>query len=141
MKTSSIKTIVFWTITGFLCFELAYGALWDFNVLNKGYVYGVLRHLGYPLYLGGILGVSKLLAMVVILAPGLKLAKEWAYAGVVILFLGGFVSHVCAGDALSASVWSLAFGVIAIVSRILQPANRSISAPVFSIRIKRNLSI
>ena len=133
MKTSSIKTVLFWVFTGFLCFELVYGALWDFNVLNKGYVYGVLRHLGYPLYLGDILGVSKLIAMVIILAPGFQLAKEWAYSGVAILFLGGFVSHVYSGDALNTSIWSLSFGIITIISWIIRPATRRVPAPVLSL--------
>ena len=123
---SRAKRIAYWVITALIGFELIYGALWDFNVLNKGYIYGILDHLGYPLYLGAMLGVCKLLAVVVILLPGLLLLKEWAYAGLTILFAGAFVSHVIVGDNLGQSIWSLLFGILVIGSWALRPANRRI---------------
>jgi hypothetical protein len=79
-------------------------------------VYTVLRHLGYPLYLAGVLGACKGVAAAVILLPGLPLLKEWAYAGVVILFAGAFVSHLAVGDAPGQYIWSLLFAVLALAS-------------------------
>ncbi len=113
---SKARIIGYWAVTALIAFELVYGALWDFNVLNQGYVYTVLKHLGYPLYLAGILGACKLAAVAVILTPGLPLLKEWAYAGVVILFAGAFVSHVAVGDAAGQYIWSLLFAVLALSS-------------------------
>lgn len=127
---SKARLIVYWVITAFITFELIYGAGWDFNLLNKGYIDTILSHLGYPLYLGAILGACKLAAAIVILMPGFLLLKEWAYAGVVILFMGGFMSHVVVGDGLGQSVWSLLFGVLAIGSWALRPANRRIALNV-----------
>ena len=120
------KRIAYWVVTALISFELIYGALWDFNVLNKGYIYGILEHLGYPLYLGAMLGVCKVVAVLVILLPGLLLLKEWAYAGLTILFAGAFVSHVVVGDTLGQSIWSLMFGFLVIGSWLLRPANRRI---------------
>ncbi|GAB4039664.1 DoxX family protein [Spirosoma jeollabukense] len=114
----------YWIVTVLISFELIYGALWDFNLLNKGYVDGVLGHLGYPLYLGPILGACKLIAVVVVLLPGFRLLKEWAYAGLAILFSGAFVSHVVVGDNLGQFVWPLLFGLLVIGSWALRPANR-----------------
>jgi hypothetical protein len=114
------RIIGYWAVTALVAFELVYGALWDFNVLNRGYVYTVLRHLGYPLYLAGILGACKLAAAAVIVTPGLPRLKEWAYAGVVILFAGAFVSHLSVGDAPGQSIWSLLFAVLTLASWRLQ---------------------
>lgn len=122
------KRIAYWVVTALISFELIYGALWDFNVLNKGYIHGILDHLGYPLYLGPILGACKLIAVALILVPGCLLLKEWAYAGLTILFTGAFVSHVVVGDTLGQSIWSLLFGILVIGSWTLRPANRRIAA-------------
>ncbi len=125
---NKMKIISYWIVTSLLCFELIYGASWDFNLVNKGYVFDILKHLGYPEYLAVILGISKLLATIVIILPGLTLIKEWAYTGVVILFIGAFLSHQFVGDSLNQSVWSLMFGVFGILSWILRPSNRKLTA-------------
>jgi DoxX-like family len=124
MKGEKVKNIFFWIVTALLSFELVYGALWDFNVLNKGYVYEMLKHLGYPLYIAVILGVAKLAATVVILLPGFPLEKEWAYTGVVILFTGAFASHQFSGDSMAQSGFALGFAVIGLLSWILRPEGR-----------------
>lgn len=122
------RRIAYWIVTGLISFELVQGAGWDFNLLNQGYINGILKHLGYPLYLGPILGACKLLAVVIILVPGLLLLKEWAYAGLTILFVGAFVSHVVTGDGLEQSIWSLLFGLLVLGSWALRPANRRITS-------------
>ncbi|MEJ7646812.1 MAG: DoxX family protein [Chryseolinea sp.] len=127
MKAEKIKIVSFWILTLLLCFELVYGALWDFNVVNKNYAYEVLNHLGYPLYIALILGWCKLLATIVIILPGLPLQKEWAYAGVVILFGGAFVSHLLSGDTIGASSFALGFGILSVLSWLLRPSSRRIA--------------
>ena len=124
--SSKARIVAYWIVTALITFELVYGALWDFNLLNKGYVHTILNHLGYPLYLGPILGACKLAAAVIFLTPGFLLLKEWAYAGVVILFMGGFVSHLLVGDGVGQFIWSFLFGVLAIGSWALRPENRRI---------------
>ncbi len=62
--------------------------------------------------------------------PGFLLLKEWAYAGVVSLFIGGFVSHLLVGDGLDQFVWALLFGIIATGSWALRPANRRIAGTI-----------
>ncbi|HEY9000652.1 MAG TPA: DoxX family protein [Mucilaginibacter sp.] len=98
VKASKTRIIAFWIITGLLSFELLFGALWDFNLLQKGYAGSILKHLGYPSYLAFLLGAGKILAAVALLVPGFARLKEWAYAGVVILFFGAVFSHVSTGD-------------------------------------------
>ena len=125
-QPSRARRIAYWVVTALISFELVNGALWDVNILNQGYINGILAHLGYPLYLGPILGTCKLIALVSILIPGFLLLKEWTYAGLVILFAGAFVSHEVVGDALSQSIWSLLFGLLVMGSWVLRPANRRI---------------
>lgn len=121
------RLISYWLVTLFICFELIYGGLWDLNVLNKNYVYGVLEHLGYPLYLAALLGVCKFAAAIVFLVPGLLLLKEWAYAGIVILFSAAFVSHLIVGDGPWTFVWSLLFSLLTVLSWALRPPNRRLA--------------
>ena len=122
------RIIGYWVVTVLITFELIHGALWDFNLLNRGYIHGILNHLGYPLYLGPILGACKLLATALILLPGLTLLKEWAYAGLTILFTGAFVSHIIVGDSVGQYIWSFLFGLLVIGSWVLRPTNRRIIA-------------
>lgn len=126
-KYSKAKKVAYWIITGLLCFELVNGAMWDFNVLNKGYVYQVLTHLQYPVYLSTILAVSKVIAFAIIIPNGLKLLKKWAYAGTFILFAGAFTSHMSAGDSFAQAGFSLAFAMLTIASYLLRPDNRKLA--------------
>ena len=126
-RYSKTRIIAYWLVTGLITFELVHGALWDFNLINKGYVYGVLTHLGYPLYLAAVLGACKLAAAAVMLIPGWPLLKEWAYAGVVILFGGAFGSHLLAGDGPGIFIWSLIFALMAVGSWALRPPGRRVA--------------
>ena len=124
MKNQKVKTVFYWIFTSLLSFELIYGALWDFNILNKGYIYDTLKHLGYPLYLAIILAVAKIIAFVIIIAPKFVLPKEWAYAGVVILFVGAVCSHISSGDTVAQYGFPMGFAVITILSYLLRPQGR-----------------
>ena len=119
-KVSKGRIIAFWIMTGLLGFELLFGALWDFNLVQKRYAYNVLSHLGYPLYLASLLGTAKILAAIVILIPGFALGKEWAYSGVVILFSGALFSHISAGDGLDKYGMAGIFLIITIISWMLR---------------------
>ncbi len=59
-----------------------------------------LQVLGYPLYLVPVLGVTKLGAVIALVAPVPRWVREWAYAGLVFDFALATVSFVCVGQAL-----------------------------------------
>ncbi|MCX2493758.1 DoxX family protein [Pedobacter sp. PF22-3] len=61
----------------------------------------VLKHLGYPMYMLIIVGISKLLGAVSILQNKYTAIKEWAYAGFAINFIGAFASRAFVGDGIS----------------------------------------
>lgn len=118
--------ITYWITTSLVIFELLYGATWDFNLLNKRYVGAVMEHLGYPIYLPFILGTSKIIAAVCIGFPKLTLIKEWAYTGVMIMFLGALCSHIIVGDGISTIAFlSVCIG-LTITSYCFRPNSRRV---------------
>ncbi len=87
----------------------------------------LIKPLGYPDYLLYILGVWKILAIIAILAPGFKLLKEWAYAGLFFAMTGAFVSHLAVSDYGFKSLASPVFQTLFIIlSWHFRPANRKI---------------
>lgn len=127
---SKAKQWVYWIATIFLAFELFFGATWDFNLLNKGFVSGILTHLGYPAYLSFILGCAKILAGIAILMPGYRLLKEWAYAGAFFLFAGACASHLIVRDPLVNAIYPSILAIFTLLSWWLRPGTRK--SPRFS---------
>ena len=58
--------------------------------------------------------------------PGLRLLKEWAYAGAAFAWLMAFISHWQAGDG-AASFAPLALLILLIVSYLTRPASRRLA--------------
>jgi hypothetical protein len=114
------RAAAYWLLTTALAWELGVGALSD--LLRLQYVREIAGRLGYPLYLLTILGVCKLLASVTVVAPGLRIVKEWAYAGCVFVFGGASVSHLAMG---SNGWWGPLIGVaVSLASWALRPPSR-----------------
>jgi DoxX-like protein len=59
-------------------------------------VLAMLHELGYPDYLGSILGIAKLLGVAALLLPVPRTVREWAYAGFTFNLLGALASHLSA---------------------------------------------
>ncbi|MES2809700.1 MAG: DoxX family protein [Bacteroidota bacterium] len=87
----------------------------------------ILTHLGYPVYFMSIIGVWKVLAVIVILLPGFKLVKEWAYAGLFFTMTGALISHLIMGDGGKAVAGPLFQTVFIILSWYFRPASRKIN--------------
>ncbi len=90
------------------------------------------NHLGYPPHLQIVLGVAKPAAAVVLLLPGLRLVKEWAYAGVAFAWSMAFVAHWQAGDGIR-SIMPLVLLIFLIVSYLTRPASRRLALATVSI--------
>ena len=80
-------------------------------------------HLGYPQHLRIILGIAKLAGAMVLIVPGLRLLKEWAYAGFTFAWIVAAIAHHLAGDGIKA-VTPLVLLVFLIVSYLTRPAGR-----------------
>ena len=130
----SVRTIAYWICTFLISFEMTAGALW--GLLRIEYVRVVFAHLGYPIYLGTILGSWKLPFALVLFLPGLQRLKEWAYAGAVFNYTGAAASHFLAGHAGLGSITTPGiigpafFAVLTIASWALRPPARRLSAPL-----------
>jgi hypothetical protein len=80
--------------------------------------------LGYPLHFIVLLGVWKVLGALTLLAPGLRLVKEWAYAGIFIDLSGAVVASAAnAGGAFHIIAPIVLIGILA-ASWALRPESR-----------------
>jgi hypothetical protein len=100
------KRIWYWIFTVLMALWLTPSGLVD--VFGAALAVKILAHLGYPAYLGYILGAAKLLAMVPIFYPGAqagaRLLREWAYAGLTFELIGAFISHLCSHDPIATAL-------------------------------------
>ena len=80
--------------------------------------------LGYPLHFIVLLGVWKVLGALVLLAPRLRLVKEWAYAGIFIDLSGAVVASAAnRGAAFHIIAPIVLIGILA-ASWALRPESR-----------------
>jgi DoxX-like family len=121
------RLLAYWVISAPLLLETMVGAGWD--LARTPYVQGVMVHLGYPLYFLTIIGVAKGLAVAALLVPRFPRLKEWAYAGLLFVYVGAACSHVEVGDAAAASVTPLLFAVLTLAAWALRPPARCDPAP------------
>ncbi len=115
-----VRKVAYWASTiiaaAMLGFALSY-------LTGSPQVVDGFNHLGYPQHLRLVLGVVKPAAAVVLLLPGFRLLKEWAYAGAAFAWLMAFIAHWQAGDGMR-SFMPLALLVFLIVSYLTRPASR-----------------
>jgi hypothetical protein len=122
-----IRSFVYWFATANVAGELALGGVWD--ILRIDYVREIFERLEYPEYLLTILGVPKLIAAIVLVAPGLPRMKEWAYAGAMFTYVGAVASHIAVNDTGSAMVTAGIYAVLTVVSWALRPPSRRDLSP------------
>lgn len=118
-----MRTGTYWAVTAVVVGECAVGGAMD--LLRLPPFYPMMIDLGYPSYLATILGLAKLAAAVVLLAPRLPRLKEWAYAGVLINMTGAAASNA-AEHRYSGMVAPAAFAVLALASWATRPRSRKL---------------
>jgi uncharacterized membrane protein len=117
--------VIYWVATALLAFGMLQSGI--FAVLRTDQWVKLVKDLGYPVYFLTILGIWKILGVIVILIPGFKLAKEWAYAGFFFAMTGALISHLACGDYEIRSIMGPLFQtVFVILSWYFRPANRKI---------------
>jgi len=85
------------------------------------------NHLGYPQHLRIILGIAKLTGALILIVPGLRIPKEWAYAGFAFAWVIAFIAHWLAGDG-AMSFTPLALLAVLVVSYFTRPPSRRVIA-------------
>ncbi len=125
-------TIAFWLATLFVALNQLWAGVSD--VLHAQPLFGILLHLGYPPYFSTLLGIWKLLAAVVLVAPRRPLVKEWAYAGLFFDFSAAIVSHVAVGDGVVSFIGPIVSIVALFGSWYLRPQSRRLAGvPTFKV--------
>src|ERR1700741_3737951 len=122
MTSARARVIAYWTTTALRATECFVGGV--MGALRLQPFRGIATHLGYPLYFMTILGVCYVSAGVVLLAPRLPLVKEWAYAGLMFIYVGATASHLWVGDDAKTLVGPLILVGITVVSWTLRPRRR-----------------
>lgn len=92
MKPTTIN-ILYWVFTILFAALMIFSA-YDSILVNekaKGFIHG---YLGFPIYFIPFTGFAKLIGSIVILIPGLKTIKEWAYAGLFFDLMGAVYAGV-----------------------------------------------
>ena len=122
---SQSKAIGYWIFTGILSLQIIAGAVLDLS-RNRAFA-NTAAHLGYPLYLLSILGVLRIAAFIIILVPGQRLLKEWAYVGLFLEFAVACISHISVGDPVIQWMSAVIFAVITFASWVLRPSSRKLA--------------
>src|ERR1700722_14954071 len=116
------KGIVYWTCTVIIALCIGSGGAAQALRLPQN-VEGMMA-LGYPLHFIVLLGVWKVLGALTLLAPGLRLVKEWAYAGIFIDLSGAVVASAAnAGGPFHIIAPIVLIGILA-ASWALRPESR-----------------
>jgi len=117
-----IRVIGYWFFTILIAWEMALGAYWD--LFQLPYVRNVFTHLHLPSYFLIIMGIWKFPCAVVLLMPGVRRMKEWAYAGAFFTYSGAAVLHLSVGDGLSGWAGPVLYALFTVGSWILRPSSR-----------------
>jgi hypothetical protein len=115
-----LQRISYWILIVLLSAWLLAGGLFDST--HAPAAIAILHKLGYPDYLGTILGVCKLLAVLAHLNPGTRFLREWAYAGIAFDALGAAFSHFAVHDSAGEIAAPLIMLMLAVGSYLLRPA-------------------
>jgi len=93
--TAKTTNLLYWIFTILFAGLMIWSAVP--NALNTPESKQVLHDmLGYPIYIIPYLGLAKIVGSIVILIPGLKKIKEWAYAGLFFDLAGAVYSGIAA---------------------------------------------
>jgi DoxX-like family len=124
MEGEMIRTIAYWTTTAIAAVMLL-GSL-SYLTGSEQVVSGFAKA-GYPQHLRIVLGIAKPAAAIVLLAPGLALLKEWAYAGATFALIMAFISANASGEPVQMRIMPLALLAFLIVSYLTRPSSRRVA--------------
>ena len=111
-KTINILYWVFTILFSALMIFSAYGSI----LVNEDAKTLIHDQLGYPVYFIPFTGYAKMIGAIVILIPGLKTIKEWAYAGLFFDLIGAVYSGIALAGKMDPM---MAFMLIWVVPGIL----------------------
>jgi uncharacterized membrane protein len=121
---SKTNKVIYWIATIFLAVGMLAGGLQQ--LLQVGGYVAIITHLGYPKYFMSIIGAWKVLGVITILIPGVRILKEWAYAGFFFVMSGAVISHLAMGETINEIYPSLTLLIMTVISWYFRPAGRKV---------------
>jgi hypothetical protein len=119
------RTIAYWVSTGIVAALMVFtGVLY---LSGSAQVVTGIAHLGYPQHLRILLGIAKLSGALVLIAPGFRMLKEWAYAGFTFAWVVACIAHASAGDGPK-SFAPLGLMIVLGVSYVTRPSSRRLTS-------------
>lgn len=109
--TSKATNITYWICT------IIFAALMIFSAAgglqpSKDAIKIIHDGLGYPVYFIQVISVAKIIGAIVILIPGLRLVKEWAYAGLFFDLSGAIYSGIAASGKFDPLILTMLIWII-----------------------------
>lgn len=95
--------IAYWVVTIIFAGFMIFTAIPNVTA-NEDSVKLISDFLGYPKYFIPFIGIAKILGSIVILIPGLRSLKEWAYAGLCFDLAGAIYSVIHQSPKVDASI-------------------------------------
>ncbi len=105
--------IVYWVSTAIVAVIMMFSG---FSCLASEEMKQAFGQIGFPAFFRIELGVAKLMGAVLLLVPAVKgFAKQFVYAGFMIVLASAFITHVAIGDTVMNSAKPLVFlGILAV---------------------------
>jgi hypothetical protein len=91
--TSKTNNIIYWICTILFAALMIFSAAGGLQPTQQA-IQIIHDGLGYPVYFIQYISIAKLIGAIVILIPGLKTIKEWAYAGLFFDLAGALYSGI-----------------------------------------------
>jgi hypothetical protein len=96
-------------VTALFCLQIGFTA---YAQLRLPQVAEAFTHLGFPDYFRVELALTRLLGVVLLVAPVPARLKEWTYAGFAITLGSALIAHLSVGDGPEAWGWAAGTGVL-----------------------------
>jgi DoxX-like family len=115
------RMIAYWTTTVIVAVMLLFSLSY---LTGSEQVVSGFAKAEYPQHLRIVLGIAKPAAAIVLLAPGLALLKEWAYAGATFAWTMAFISAYASGEPVQVLIMPPLLLALLIVSYVTRPSGR-----------------
>jgi hypothetical protein len=134
-----MNRFAYWVCTALVVFFVGSGGLAQ-AIQVPGVVQGVVD-LGYPVHFVVLIGVWKVLGSIVILLPGLRLVKEWAYAGIMFDLSGAAAASYATGSDWWHVAAPLAICALLAASWALRPETRRLPGTTIQLALQRTVAL
>jgi hypothetical protein len=124
-----IRTIAYWTSTAIAAVMLLLSLSY---LTGSEQVVSGFAKAGYPQHLRIVLGIAKPVAAIVMLVPGFRLLKEWAYAGATFALVMAVISAYSSGSGVQGWSPPLALLGLVLVSYATRPPSRRLTPGTLS---------